>query len=520
MAQYAQDFNTQAQSLLSYVQGQLAQVTSWTALPGQLNKISASSGGYVWGVNAGGSIYMCKEPCDGSNWTSVAGPSGISGTPIDIATDDQNVYLLFNGLVPSLTGTWNVNGPNYSSQVVQTGSTWTLTPSSTSSGWSSVTGTFDPGSTNSGSLVFKSTGGHPNLTFRFTIDSGMTTINVSNGGSFSRSGAGGGTPQLSFSSQPVDGSGSWSAMQQVPGVTATTNPTISITDQFIFVGSQGCSKPCTTGSWVPVSQPSGAKGVVAASSGNTYSLVTTPNGNQDIYKSTANGQGGWTKQDGLSGITPVAVGADSTFILGVDPVSQKVSRCTQPYTDPSSCSPEDTDEHTAMPGPHSLSVNPKSYQTYLAASQSGASGNIYQRLDQGNIDHSAVINQAKQYATQMDSDVNALGSAVSSQQARVTAAAIRAEAGNAIAQITDLSGDIQDTEIERENLRRKIETMGGPADAWKMLVLKYITIVLAVVVVLYLILGFFVSPLVNMTIAIVGVLIGIGLAIYFAVNRQ
>ena len=96
MAAYAQDFQSKSQGLLGYVQGQLSQAVGWSALPGQLNKIVASSGGFVWGFNTVGDFYTCKEPCDGTNWKQVARPAGISGMPLDIAVDAQNVYVLFN----------------------------------------------------------------------------------------------------------------------------------------------------------------------------------------------------------------------------------------------------------------------------------------------------------------------------------------------------------------------------------------------------------------------------------------
>jgi hypothetical protein len=96
MAEYAQEFQTQSQGLMSYIQGQLSSVVSWTALPGQLNKIVVSPTGFVWGFNVNGDVYTCKEPCDGANWKYVGPPPSMVGLPLDIVVDDQNVYILYN----------------------------------------------------------------------------------------------------------------------------------------------------------------------------------------------------------------------------------------------------------------------------------------------------------------------------------------------------------------------------------------------------------------------------------------
>jgi hypothetical protein len=85
---------------------------------------------------------------------------------------------------PNLTGTWKVNGTNYTGKITQMADTWTLTPTSTESGWTSVRGNFAPGSPTSGSLVYTTPGGPLNMTF--TVDSAGTTITGSNGGSFTK----------------------------------------------------------------------------------------------------------------------------------------------------------------------------------------------------------------------------------------------------------------------------------------------------------------------------------------------
>jgi len=610
MAEYAQDFQNQAQSLLSYVQGQLANVVSWTALPGVLSKIVASPTGFVWGFNSAGDVYTCKEPCDGQNWRGVDAPPGRSGMPSDIAVDGDNVYILYTSTVTSvkLDGKWTFLNGRESGDLVQSGNSWTFTPSNPAAvslfGWTQLRGTFDTGSTTSGQQVYITPS--RNFPMSFTIDSTGNSIVGSNGGTLTRASSGGSssssssgylsgpmisgkldiqkidkddtgkpvymaaeaqytkmvnadgaskyyvgpissyspaswptytntvvaggykftlnpaptqlppttTNQLVFSVRPVDGGGSWSEPQPVPGTPSAT-PSINVTDQFIFVGSQGCSKPCTTNSWLPISQPTGSQGIVAASAGNTYAM-----GGQTIYQSSANGQGGWKEQAGLSGVIPLAVEGDNKFILGVSQSSQRPVRCSPPYTDDDSCKIDPTVTYKPMPGVHTMSLNPRSYQTYVAAASSGSSGNLYQRVDPGSIDHSAALDQTSQYIDKMDSNVNALGSATSNQYAQIEVGKVKKAANAVIKKITDISEERKTTAHERENVARQIQTVGGPDSQWKMHVLQTVAITVAIVLLLYVVGGFVLPPIINMSIAVVGMIIGVGIAISFAVNKQ
>jgi hypothetical protein len=324
---------------------------------------------------------------------------------------------------------------------------------------------------------------------------------------------------LAFSLKPVDDSGSWQAPKAIPGI-PPANPTINITDQFIFVGSQGCSKPCTTGSWVPISQPAGSQGIVAASSGNTYALAAAGNGEQKIYQSSGNGQGGWSEQAGLSGVMPLAVGADSQFIIGVDQSSRRPLRCSPPYTEDDSCQVDSTFTNRPMAGSHTVSVNPRSYQTYVAASSSGTVGNLYQRVDPGSIDNSGVLDDTRQYLSEMDSSVNALGTATSTQDAQIQVGKVKQAANSVIKKISDIREERENTAAERDRIKRKIQTVGGPPSEYRMKILQTITITLALVLLSYFILGLVLPPWINMSIAVVGMLVGLGFAISFAVNKQ
>jgi hypothetical protein len=518
MAEYAQEFQTQSQGLMSYIQGQLSSVVSWTALPGQLNKIVVSPTGFVWGFNVNGDVYTCKEPCDGANWKYVGPPPSMVGLPLDIVVDDQNVYILYNSQSATKPGC-PAGGKGITSVKTSGGYNIRLY---TKSECDSIGGNWIGNGARNWGMKTDKVGecyGRPggNASFCSTDQSPSPEAAAAAGESVSSSASPG--VSLAFSLKPVDDSGSWQAPKAIPGI-PPANPTINITDQFIFVGSQGCSKPCTTGSWVPISQPAGSQGIVAASSGNTYALAAAGNGEQKIYQSSGNGQGGWSEQAGLSGVMPLAVGADSQFIIGVDQSSRRPLRCSPPYTEDDSCQVDSTFTNRPMAGSHTVSVNPRSYQTYVAASSSGTVGNLYQRVDPGSIDNSGVLDDTRQYLSEMDSSVNALGTATSTQDAQIQVGKVKQAANSVIKKISDIREERENTAAERDRIKRKIQTVGGPPSEYRMKILQTITITLALVLLSYFILGLVLPPWINMSIAVVGMLVGLGFAISFAVNKQ
>ena len=551
MAAYAQDFQSKSQGLLGYVQGQLSQAVGWSALPGQLNKIVASSAGFVWGFNAVGDFYTCKEPCDGTNWKQMSRPSGITGMPLDIAVDAQNVYVLFNAAVPPQetasaspgiqTGQINIGdvgmppghitigngsvlvsaaflGPNagaVASSILK-GTTYTATIKDDQG----VTATFPVTSTRTNPswqgppwmYEYYGTGGD-SASLRTTFAKSKTLSLTLTATSAATPAAAARSSGLSFAMQPVDGTGSWSTPQAIPG-SPPVNPQINITDQFIFVGNQGCSKPCTTSSWVAISHPQGggqSMGVSAASSGSTYVPVNN-SGKIKVYAGTGNGQGGWTEKPGLAGKIPIAVEADNQFMYAQDSGSGGIYRCGAPYTDEGSCALANTQGKTVS-GNHTISVNPRSYQTYIAAASSGSVGNLYQRLDEGSVNISPQIEETKKYASGLDSDVNALGTATTAQSAALAAAQTREEAMAAIQQITDLDDKFKETRIKQGNMRSKIvNDKAVPMATGRLNALKTVAITLVCTIVLHVVLSFFLSPTIVMGISLAVLAIGVSVA--------
>jgi hypothetical protein len=95
--------------------------SSWNSVPGGLDKVSASSMGFAWGIG-NNKLWMCQLPCAG-NWKEVSTPASV----LDITTDDTNVYVLFQSKLgiksASNVDEWIiVDVPNGITKIVSTGS--------------------------------------------------------------------------------------------------------------------------------------------------------------------------------------------------------------------------------------------------------------------------------------------------------------------------------------------------------------------------------------------------------------
>lgn len=91
---FQNEYDAATDAIDDVLTSQVGPKPSWSNVVGELVKASASSAGYVWGFNKINQIYMCTVPCSG-NWTQIP----ISGTVLDITTDNVNVYVLTNGSI-------------------------------------------------------------------------------------------------------------------------------------------------------------------------------------------------------------------------------------------------------------------------------------------------------------------------------------------------------------------------------------------------------------------------------------
>jgi hypothetical protein len=252
-------------------------------------------------------------------------------------------------------------------------------------------------------------------------------------------------------------------------------------------------------------------GIVAASSGSTYVPVNN-SGKIKVYAGTGNGQGGWTEKPGLAGKIPIAVEADNQFLYAQDAGSGGVYRCGAPYTEAGSCERANTNGNSVS-GNHTISVNPRSYQTYIAAASSGSVGNLYQRLDEGSVNVAPLVEETKKYASGLDSDVNALGNATTAQAAALSATQTRQQAMAAIDQITDLDDEFKQTRIKKGNMQGKIlKDKPTPASTSRLLSLQVVAITLVSVILIHVALSLFLDPVTVMIISVVLLFVGVTVA--------
>jgi hypothetical protein len=95
MTTFQSEYETTTQSINNIVQSSVSSVMDWVNIPGTLVKASSSAAGYVWGYNAGNSVYICQLPCTG-NWKPVDLSNNSVSNILDMTTDDTNVYILFS----------------------------------------------------------------------------------------------------------------------------------------------------------------------------------------------------------------------------------------------------------------------------------------------------------------------------------------------------------------------------------------------------------------------------------------
>jgi hypothetical protein len=88
MTDFSKAYDSLTDESNNFITTQLNQKSIWNAIPGSLNKVSTSSLGFAWGIDSS-KVYYCQLPCSGQ-WNNVP----INELPLDIATDESNVYIL------------------------------------------------------------------------------------------------------------------------------------------------------------------------------------------------------------------------------------------------------------------------------------------------------------------------------------------------------------------------------------------------------------------------------------------
>ena len=126
------------------------------------------------------------------------------------------------------------------------------------------------------------------------------------------------------------------------------------------------------------------------------------------------------------------------------------------------------------------------------------------------------------YMTAMDTNVNAIRDAATVQQLKVLNSNNIKEATQIFKTATDMSGPIQDSKNEAENLRRKVSLSNGQNAGFQgnLLPLQILVWTLVGVLVIHFIAGVLLPRTIATALVLAGLASGFGAAVYFAINKQ
>jgi len=99
---YSDLYNRQSSNLIGYIKKSLVNLGGWAPVTGSLVKISSGGGSHVWGIGNNSSIFVCKEPCNGS-WKKIDIPDQDILSVYDIATNNNSAFVLYErkGIEPA-----------------------------------------------------------------------------------------------------------------------------------------------------------------------------------------------------------------------------------------------------------------------------------------------------------------------------------------------------------------------------------------------------------------------------------
>jgi len=126
------------------------------------------------------------------------------------------------------------------------------------------------------------------------------------------------------------------------------------------------------------------------------------------------------------------------------------------------------------------------------------------------------------YMTALDTDVNAIRDAATVQQLKVQNSQNIKEATSIFKTATDMSGPIQDSKNEAENLRRQISLSSGQNIGFEknLLPLQILVGTLVGVIVLHFVAGALLPSVAASTLVLLALASGFGAAVYFAIHKQ
>ena len=102
MATFQTEYDKSTSTIDSIVNTQLSSVLTWLNVPGSLVKASSSASGFVWGYNAGNSVYTCQLPCSG-DWKPIDFSENQVTNILDLTTDETNLYILYTNTAGAIS---------------------------------------------------------------------------------------------------------------------------------------------------------------------------------------------------------------------------------------------------------------------------------------------------------------------------------------------------------------------------------------------------------------------------------
>lgn len=126
------------------------------------------------------------------------------------------------------------------------------------------------------------------------------------------------------------------------------------------------------------------------------------------------------------------------------------------------------------------------------------------------------------YMTALDTNVNAIRDDIKLQEIKALNAQNVKDATQIFKDVTDMNPEFQENRAEAERLRRQILLTSGQTSGYqnKTLPLQILAVTLALVLVVYFLAGFILSPTTASTLAIVLLTVGFGASVYYAFNKQ
>lgn len=315
-----------------------------------------------------------------------------------------------------------------------------------------------------------------------------------------------------IASKPVDNSGSWGIIDTPFNANKLTN-----TNGFLWISNGQkiayCGKPCSTGNWNVKEDNHDILGAGGAS------VFGVPPGVKGVFKTDETAQSGWKPVGGFEGIatSTLAAEADNSVLYGAD--ASKVYRCEGTCANKDKLEVVNAQGFVPIQNKGSLTINPSTKNVWMASQTPSTGGNLFARLDAPG--SGPILDYVTENQKERDRIFNSLGDNIQVQTSKIAAEMAKADAAKTVVQAIDLSDDKAKVQQEIELVQRQVEqassSSAGYEDKKKPLLILLIS--LSAVVLMYLTVGWFLPYSLSMGLAVIGLGVGFGLAIYFSTNK-